>query len=396
METKRIILGITGGIAAYKAATIASKLTQLGMDVRTIMTKAATQFITPLTLQTLTRNPVAIDTFDERDPSHVTHIDLADHADLVVIAPATANVIGKLANGIADDMLTTTLLATEAPIALAPAMNVHMYQNKMVQENMDRLTAAGMKFIEPGVGQLACGYVGKGRMAEPEEIIDWVQAFFRQQQQLKGKTVLITAGPTIEAVDPVRYFSNHSSGKMGYALATAALAAGANVILVSGPVHLCPPAGAQLIQVTQAQEMLDAVLAHLDQADVIIKAAAVADYRPVEVLTHKRKKQTDNWTVELTKNPDIALEVGKRKRADQVLIGFAAETEKVELYAREKLEKKNMDYIIANNVLQDEAGFSVDTNAVTIYDNQGLVKEFPVMSKQILAEKIIAWLGEKI
>jgi phosphopantothenoylcysteine decarboxylase/phosphopantothenate--cysteine ligase len=396
MEKKRILLGITGGIAAYKSATIASKLTQLGMDVRTIMTKAATEFITPLTLQTLTRNPVAIDTFDERDPSRVMHIDLADHADLVLVAPATANLIGKIANGLADDMLSTTILATEAPIVLAPAMNVHMYQNAIVQENRKKLAAHGVQYIEPGEGQLACGYVGKGRLAEPEDIVAWVQSFFEQKQLLAGKTVLITAGPTVEAIDPVRYLSNHSSGKMGYALASAALSAGAKVKLISGPVSLTPPSGAEVIRVKSAQEMYDAVLSHIDHVDIVIKAAAVSDYRPKEVLSQKRKKHSDNWEIELIKNPDIAYEVGKRKRADQLLIGFAAETENIERYAREKLEKKKMDYIIANNVLQEGAGFSIDTNAVSVYGKDGLISTYPVMPKQTLAEQLIKWVGEQL
>jgi phosphopantothenoylcysteine decarboxylase/phosphopantothenate--cysteine ligase len=396
MEKKRILLGITGGIAAYKSATIASKLTQLGMDVRTIMTKAATEFITPLTLQTLTHNPVAIDTFDERDPSRVMHIDLADHADLVLVAPATANIIGKMANGLADDMLSTTILATEAPIVLAPAMNVHMYQNAMVQENMKKLASQGVQYIEPGEGQLACGYVGKGRLAEPEDIVAWVQSFFAQKHLLSGKTVLITAGPTVEAIDPVRYLSNHSSGKMGYALASAALSAGAKVILVSGPVSLTPPNEAEVIQVKSAQEMYDAVLSHIDNADIVIKAAAVSDYRPKEVLSQKRKKHSDNWEIELIKNPDIAYEVGKRKRADQLLIGFAAETENIERYAREKLEKKNMDFIVANNVLQEGAGFSIDTNAVSVYGKDGLISTYPVMPKRTLAEQLIKWVGEQL
>ncbi|MXQ53327.1 bifunctional phosphopantothenoylcysteine decarboxylase/phosphopantothenate--cysteine ligase CoaBC [Shimazuella alba] len=396
MEKKRILLGITGGIAAYKSATIASKLTQLGMDVRTIMTKAATEFITPLTLQTLTRNPVAIDTFDERDPSRVMHIDLADHADLVLVAPATANIIGKMANGLADDMLSTAILATEAPIVLAPAMNVHMYQNAIVQENMKKLASQGVQYIEPGEGQLACGYVGKGRLAEPEDIVTWVQSFFAHKHLLSGKTVLITAGPTIEAIDPVRYLSNHSSGKMGYALASAALSAGAKVILVSGPVSLTPPNGAEIIQVKSAQEMYDAVLSHIDNVDIVMKAAAVSDYRPKEVLSQKRKKHSDNWEIELIKNPDIAYEVGKRKRAGQLLIGFAAETENIERYAREKLEKKNMDFIVANNVLQEGAGFSIDTNAVSVYGKDGLISAYPVMPKRTLAEKLIKWVGEQL
>lgn len=396
METKRILLGITGGIAAYKAASIASKLTQLGMDVRTIMTKSATEFITPLTLQTLTRNPVATDIFDERDPSRVMHIDLADHADLVLVAPATANLIGKLANGLADDMLSTTILATEAPIVLAPAMNVHMYQNKIVQANMKKLASYGVSYIEPGEGQLACGYVGKGRLAEPEEIVTWVQDFFAKRSLLKGKTVLITAGPTVEAIDPVRYLSNHSSGKMGYALAEAALNVGAKVILVSGPVSLPAPSGAEVLSVMSTQEMHDTVLVNLDRADIVIKAAAVSDYRPTEILPQKRKKHTDNWEIELIKNPDIAYEVGKRKRQDQLLIGFAAETENIERYAREKLEKKNMDFIIANNVLEEGAGFSVDTNAVMVYGKQGHIHAYPVMPKRQLAEKLIQWIGEQL
>jgi phosphopantothenoylcysteine decarboxylase / phosphopantothenate---cysteine ligase len=394
MERKRILLGITGGIAAYKAATIASKLTQLGMDVRTIMTKSATEFIAPLTLQTLTRNPVATDIFDERDPSRVMHIDLADHADLVLVAPATANLIGKLANGLADDMLSTTLLATEAPIVLAPAMNVHMYQNEIVQANMQKLSSYGVTYIEPGEGQLACGYVGKGRLAEPEEIVAWVQSFFVRKRLLEGKTVLITAGPTLEAIDPVRYLSNHSSGKMGYALAAAAHKAGAKVILVSGPVSLTPPEDIEVISVMGAQEMHEAVLANLERADMVIKAAAVSDYRPKEILSQKRKKHSDSWQIDLIKNPDIAYEVGKRKRKGQLLIGFAAETENLERYAREKLEKKNMDFIIANNVLQEGAGFSIDTNAVMVYGKQGLIQSYPVMPKRQLAEKLISWIGE--
>jgi phosphopantothenoylcysteine decarboxylase/phosphopantothenate--cysteine ligase len=395
MEKHRIVLGITGGIAAYKAATIASRLTQLGMDVRTIMTEGATQFITPLTLQTLTRNPVAINTFDERDPERVMHIDLADHADLVLVAPATANLIGKYANGIADDMLTTTLLATEAPVVLAPAMNVHMYDHPAVQENIAMLTSRGVQWIEPNEGQLACGYVGKGRLAEPEEIVEWVKAFFQRKRVLQGKTVLITAGPTMEAIDPVRYLSNHSSGKMGYALAAAARNAGANVILVTGPVALQAPSGVEVISVQSATQMYDAVLHELPHADIIIKAAAVADYRPKEVLLQKHKKHNNSWQLELIKNPDIAAAVGQRKRPDQLLIGFAAETEQVETYAQDKLERKQMDFIIANDVSQEGVGFSVDTNAVSIYGKQGLIKRYPVMAKTALAEQLIAWIGEQ-
>lgn len=396
MKGKRILLGITGGIAAYKAATLASQLYQRGVDIRVIMTKSATQFITPLTLQTLSHHQVYIDTFDERDPEVVSHIDLADHADLVVIAPTTANLIGKVAHGLGDDMLSTTLLATQAPIVMAPAMNVHMYENPIVQKNMHILRGLGVHLIEPGSGQLACGYVGQGRMVEPEEILTWIEKFFETRDQgiLAGKKVVITAGPTVEPLDPVRYFSNYSSGKMGYALAEAAKHAGAEVTLISGPVSLTPPNDVRLISVKRAEDMMAAVFKELSDADIIIKSAAVADYRPKVVYEEKLKKTRDQFVVELEKNPDIAAEVGKQKRAGQILVGFAAETENVEVYAKEKLKRKNMDLIVANDVTQPGAGFGTDTNIVTIYDRFGQTKSLPQLSKREVAHYIIQTIGE--
>lgn len=396
MRGKRVVLGITGGIAAFKAASVASQLTQRGADVRVIMTESAAKFITPLTLQTLTRQSVAVDTFDERDPAVVSHIDLADHADLFVIAPATANIIAKLALGLADDMLSTTLLATRAPIVIAPAMNVHMYENPVVEKNMETLKKRGVHFIEPGEGQLACGYVGRGRMAEPEEIVAWVEAFFSGRGVLKGKKVLITAGPTVEPLDPVRFFSNYSSGKMGYALAAAAREEGAEVTLVSGPVSLAAPAGVKRIDVKSAEEMKETVLGHLPDMDVIIKAAAVADYRPKRVFAQKMKKTADELTIVLEKTEDIASEIGKRKRPDQLLVGFAAETEEIEMHALSKLERKRMDLIVANDVSRPGAGFGSDTNIVSIYDRGGLVLSLPQMNKIEVARQIIALIGERL
>ena len=396
MRGKRIVVGVTGGIAAFKAAALVSQLAQRGAEVRVMMTQAATQFITPLTFQTLSRNDVAVDTFEEKHPDRITHIDLADHTDLFVIAPATANIIAKLAYGLGDDLLTTTILATEAPVSLAPAMNVHMYQNPIVQENIKRLQSLGFYLIEPGAGQLACGYVGKGRMAEPEEIIDWIEDFFQRKQVLQGKKLLVTAGPTIEPLDPVRYFSNYSSGKMGYALAEAAVNAGAEVILISGPVALSAPDRVHRIEVKSAEEMREAVMERLPEMDIIIKAAAVADYRPKRVYDQKIKKQRDTLTIELEKNPDIAMEIGKRKRSNQFFVGFAAETENVEQYAQEKRKKKGMDLIIANQVSLPGIGFGSDQNEVSIYDATGEVLHLPKMDKQDVAERIISLIGERI
>ncbi|MCP1132844.1 bifunctional phosphopantothenoylcysteine decarboxylase/phosphopantothenate--cysteine ligase CoaBC [Paenibacillus polysaccharolyticus] len=413
LNGKKIVLGVTGGIAAYKAATLCSKLVQKGADVHVIMTASATQFITELTLQTLTRNAVYTDTFDEREPAVVSHINLADMADLVLVAPATANVIAKMAHGMADDMLTTTLLATTAPVMIAPAMNVHMYDHPAVQHNMNLLAERGTLMIEPGEGLLACGYVGKGRLEEPETIVDVVERFFAQRGAeeeiqeslqsrmlvqdalLNGKKVVVTAGGTIERIDPVRYITNDSSGKMGFAIAAAARDLGAGVKLVMGNTQAQPPENVEIIPVQSAEDMYEAVSREWDGADIVIKAAAVADYRPKEVYMEKIKKKGDTLSLELVKNIDILETLGKRK-THQYLIGFAAETQSLEMYAREKLERKNCDLIVANDVTRSGAGFGIDTNAVHIYDRDGLVEELELMSKEEVAHRLLRIAAERI
>lgn len=388
---KKILLCVTGGIAVYKAAALTSKLTQAGASVKVIMSDSARQFVTPLTFQALSRHDVYTDTFDEKDSAVIAHIDLADWPDLILLAPATANVIGKLANGIADDMITTTLLATEAPVWVAPAMNVHMYAHPAVQKNMDTLRSFGYQFIEPGEGYLACGYVGKGRLEEPETIVQHLQRFFDEKDQplpLRGKKCLITAGPTREAIDPVRFLTNHSSGKMGYALAEEAIKLGAEVTLISGPVHLTPPAKAHVVQVESAAEMYDAVWPFYNDADIVIGTAAVADYKPKVYYTHKMKKQPGDNVIELERTKDILQELGMKK-THQLIIGFAAETNAVEEYARGKLEKKNADMIVANNVTTAGAGFGTDTNIVTMFKRDGSAINLPMLTKTETAKRIL-------
>ncbi|MFJ7508035.1 bifunctional phosphopantothenoylcysteine decarboxylase/phosphopantothenate--cysteine ligase CoaBC [Peribacillus simplex] len=390
---KKVLLCVTGGIAVYKAAALTSKLTQEGAHVKVIMSESARKFVTPLTFQALSRNDVYTDTFDEKDSSVIAHIDLADWADIILLAPATANVIGKVANGIADDMITTTLLATEAPVWVAPAMNVHMYAHPAVQKNMETLRSFGYQFIEPGEGYLACGYVGKGRLEEPETIVEHLNRYFgerkTEQQPLKGKKYLITAGPTREAIDPVRYVTNHSSGKMGYALAEQAIEMGAEVTLITGPVNLTPPSKARVIPVESAADMYDAVFDQFDSSDVVIMTAAVADYKPKIYHAQKMKKQPGENVIEFERTKDILKELGENK-THQILVGFAAETNNVEEYARGKLVKKNADMIVANNVTVAGAGFGTDTNIVTIYDKDGSATELPKMSKADIAKSILA------
>lgn len=390
---KKVLLCVTGGIAVYKAAALTSKLTQEGALVKVIMSESARKFVTPLTFQALSRNDVYTDTFDEKDSSVIAHIDLADWADIILLAPATANVIGKVANGIADDMITTTLLATEAPVWVAPAMNVHMYAHPAVQKNMETLRSFGYQFIEPGEGYLACGYVGKGRLEEPETIVEHLNRYFDErklhQQPLKGKKYLITAGPTREAIDPVRYVTNHSSGKMGYALAEKAIEMGAEVTLITGPVNLTPPSKAKVIPVVSAADMYDAVFDQFDSSDVVIMTAAVADYKPKIYHAQKMKKQPGENVIEFERTKDILMELGENK-THQFLVGFAAETNNVEEYARGKLAKKNADMIVANNVTAPGAGFGTDTNIVTIYDKDGRATELPKMSKADIAKGILA------
>ncbi|MFM9278412.1 bifunctional phosphopantothenoylcysteine decarboxylase/phosphopantothenate--cysteine ligase CoaBC [Paenibacillus jiagnxiensis] len=394
LDGKKILLGVTGGIAAYKAAALTSKLTQKGADVHVIMTASAQKFITDLTLQTLSRNPVYTDTFDERQPEVVSHIHLADSADLVLIAPATANMIAKIAHGLADDMLSTTLLATTAPIMVAPAMNVHMYDHPAVIDNMRTLVSRGVMMIEPGNGQLACGYVGKGRLEEPETIVEIVERYFTEKdkpalpQLLQGRKVIVTAGGTVERLDPVRYITNDSSGKMGFAIARAARQMGADVRIIAGNTTVAPPEGMAVERVGSAQDMYEAVTRHWEDCSMLVMAAAVADYRPKEEAPTKLKKQGDTLQLELVKTVDILESLGQHK-TQQFLVGFAAETEQLDSYAREKLARKNCDLLVANDVTVEGAGFGTDTNAVHIYDRNGLVEQLPVMSKNEVARRLL-------
>lgn len=391
---RNILVCVSGGIAVYKAVALVSKLSQAGFNVKVIMTESARQFVQPLSFQAMSRNDVFTDTFDEKDSSVIAHIDLADWADLVLVAPATANLIGKAANGIADDMVTTVLLATTAPVWMAPAMNVHMYEHPAVLRNIDRLHADGIRFIEPSEGFLACGYVGKGRLEEPEKVTELVTRHFSRPQPLKGKKVVVTAGPTRERIDPVRFLTNFSSGKMGYAMAEAAVRLGADTVLISGPVSLSAPTGVQLVPVESAEDMLVAVLAEFDDADLVIKTAAVADYRPKAPHGQKMKKQESDQTLELERTKDILKELGTRK-THQLLIGFAAETNDVETYAKGKLEKKNADYIIANDVTETDAGFNTDSNRVTLYGKNSFERVFPLLPKKELAERLLTAIFEK-
>lgn len=389
LNQKNVLLGVSGGIAVYKACALTSKLTQAGANVRVMMTENATKFVAPLTFQALSRNPVYIDTFDEKDPKKIAHIDVADWADIVIIAPATANIIGKLASGTADDMLSTTLLATRAAVYIAPAMNVHMYGHPAVIRNMQQLNDWGYYFIEPGAGYLACGYVGKGRLEEPESIIKVVDNHQSEDKLLSGKKVLISAGPTQEKIDPVRYFTNHSSGKMGFALAEAAAHFGAAVTLVAGPSALeTVDPGIHRVDVTTAGDMYEAMHQHFPENNIVIKAAAVADYKPKVSFDEKMKKQDGEWGVAMERTKDILQSLGEIKE-DQFLVGFAAETSTPNDYGIEKLEKKHLDAIIVNDVSTEGAGFAGDTNIVT-YINQSRQQEaLPKATKREIAESIL-------
>lgn len=385
---KTIVFGVTGGIAAYKAVEVASRLKKLGATVNVVMTRGAINFVTPLTFREISGNPVVTDMWEEPRQWNVEHIALATRADMFLIAPATANVIGKLAAGIADDTLTTAVMATRAPVVLAPAMNSNMYLNQVVQDNIARLSRLGYHFLPPDKGMLACGVEGPGRLPEPAAIVDKVVGLLGRTAVLAGRKVLVTAGPTREPLDPVRYISNHSSGKMGYALAAAAAARGAEVVLVSGPTAQQPPAGARVVNVETTAEMLEAVLGEYADADIVIKAAAVADYRPREAAAHKIKKKDDLLTIELEKNPDILAELGRRK-AGQVLVGFAAETQELVAHARDKLERKNLDMIVANDVTVAGAGFGCDTNIVKLLFRDGRLEELGQMPKTDLSVVIL-------
>ncbi|MDO6847351.1 bifunctional phosphopantothenoylcysteine decarboxylase/phosphopantothenate--cysteine ligase CoaBC [Priestia megaterium] len=399
MKGKRILLCVSGGIAVYKAAALTSKLVQAGAEVKVMMTASACEFVTPLTFQALSRNPVYTDTFDEKDPSVIAHIDLADWPDLILVAPATANMIGKIANGLADDMISTTLLAATAPVWIAPAMNVHMYDHPAVKKNMSTLSSFGYSFVEPGEGYLACGYVGKGRLEEPETIVSLIGSYFSQashtQKILEGVNVLVTAGPTVERIDPVRFFTNRSTGKMGYALAEQAAKLGASVTLVTGPTNLEYPKGVQVVQIESAQQMLEAVMQRYHEADVVIKSAAVADYRPKHVFDQKMKKQPGAAVLELERTTDILRTLGEQKE-HQLLVGFAAETEQVDEYAQKKLSSKNLDMIVANNVTTEGAGFGTDTNIVTLYKRSGESRKLPILSKHDVATEVLKEVKEML
>jgi len=387
LKGKTVVLGVSGGIAVYKAAEITSRFVKLGADVKVIMTKHAQEFVAPLTFQGISNNPVVTDMFAPPTRWDVEHIALAKAADIFIIAPATANVIGKMNAGIADDMLTTTVMATKAPVLLAPAMNVGMYENPITQRNIQSLKSLGYHFIEPGEGFLACGDVGKGRLEDPIKIVERAVEILTATDELKGKKVLVTAGPTREAVDPVRYLTNHSSGKMGYAVAKAAKLRGADVVLVSGTKDLEPPSGVEVIQIDSADEMFEAVMKHVD-ADVIVKSAAVADYRPANPSDIKIKKMPGDMALPLTRNKDILFEIGQVKDK-QFLVGFAAETNDVIDNAKKKMEKKNLDLIVANDITATGAGFNSNTNVVTIIHKNGEEKALDMMTKDEVASEIL-------
>ena len=383
LNGKKIILGITGGIAAYKAIELARLFIKSGASVWPVMTKASANFITPLTLQTVAGNPVARDMFDLTQESRISHIELAEKADIVVVAPATANIIGKVASGIADDLLTTIIMATRAPLLFAPAMNSNMYENKIVQANIERLKKNGCSFIGPEEGELACGYEGRGRLAPVEDIVDAAEECLAPKD-LKGEKVLVTAGPTREAIDPVRFISNPSSGRMGYAIARAAKRRGAEVVLVSGPSHLNPPRGVTFIKTTTAEEIAEATMRHYPQSTVVIMAAAVSDYRPRISHRKKVKKEEARINIELERTQDILKELGSRKRG-QFLVGFALETENMLANAKKKLKEKRLDMIVAN----DPGGFDGEITQVTIIESEDTVEHLPPFPKNEVAERIL-------
>jgi len=387
LKGRKIILGVTGGIAAYKAAELVRELVRAGAEVFVVMTRGAQAFITPLTFQTLSGNKVTTELFSLVEESEIGHISLADRADLLVIAPATANIIGKIAGGIADDMLTTIVMATKAPVLLAPAMNVHMWENPICQENIQKLRGRGFHFIDPEAGELACGYEGKGRLAEIPAIVEEIRSILAPKD-FSEETLLVTAGPTEEPIDPVRFLSNRSSGKMGFALARAARLRGARVILVSGPAPLSAPPGVNFIPVRTAAEMREAVLGNLPAVSMLVMAAAVSDYRPKGISSEKIKKSQADLTLPLELNPDILREAGLRKEK-RLLIGFAAETGSLVANARKKLAEKNLDLIVANDVSLPGAGFAVDTNIVKLIDRSGKIEELPLMSKEDLADLVL-------
>lgn len=394
---KCIVLGVTGGIAAYKACELVSRFVKLGIEVHCILTKNATEFVSPLTFESLSNHPAVVSMWARAQTWEIEHISLAQRADLFLIAPCTANVIGKLANGIADDMLTTTAMATRAPLLICPAMNTGMWENMAVRRNCEVLRGRGAHFVDPAVGRLACGDVGAGKLADVEEIVRMAVGLLTPRDDLRGKRVVVTAGPTREMLDPVRYLTNFSSGKMGYAIARAARERGAEVTLVSGAAALDVPPGVECVRVQSTRDLLDALLERAPGCDALIQAAAPADYRPVRVAEQKIKKRAGEALVlELEETPDVAATVGRGKRENQVFVAFAAETQSLEANARDKLVRKNADFIVANDVTAPGAGFEVDTNIVTIYDTAGGVEPLGLMTKREVADRILDRVADKL
>lgn len=388
LNGKTVVLGVTGSIAAYKMANVASALVKEGVDVHVVMTKNATNFINPITFETLTNNKCLVDTFDRNFQFHVAHVSLSQKADVFMIAPASANIIGKLANGIADDMLSTMALAASCKIIVAPAMNTHMYENKIVQDNLDKLKKFGFEVIEPAAGRLACGDVGAGKLPGENILLDYIRREIEFPKDMAGLKVLVTAGPTVEKIDPVRYITNHSSGKMGYAVAEIASKRGADVTLISGPVHIEPPAFVKTVNIQSADDMYNAVMDNLSDCDILVKAAAVADYTVPNASDEKIKKKDDDLSFALSKTKDILKAVGERKTDRQIICGFSMETSNLIENSKKKLVSKNCDMIIANNLKDDGAGFGVDTNKVTIITENN-ADSLDVMTKKETAEKIL-------
>ena len=384
---KNVVLGVSGGIAVYKALEITSLLIKKDINVNVIMTENATKFVTPLSFQSLSQNTVACDTFQEPKVWEIQHISLAEKADVMLVAPATANIIGKVANGIADDMLSTTIMATKAKVIFAPAMNVNMYENPILQDNIRKLKSFGYEFIEPAEGRLACGSVGKGKLEKPEIIADRVLMELNDKKDLKNKKVIVTAGPTIAPIDPVRYITNRSSGKMGYAIAKEARNRGAEVTLISGPTSLEAPEGINIVRIATNEEMRKAVLDRFDSADIVVKAAAVADYKPKNYSTQKIKKAQNDFALELTRDNDILKELGSLKNK-QTLVGFAAESQNLKENALSKLEKKNLDYVVANDITSSDTGFASEDNKVIILSKDKEEINLDKMSKEKIAENL--------
>ncbi len=395
LKGKTVVLGVTGSVAAYKMANVASMLVKRGCEVHVIMTENATNFINPIAFESLTNTKCLVETFDRDFQFHVAHVSLTDKADVMLIAPASANIIGKIAGGIADDMLSTTVMACKKPVIIAPAMNTKMYENPILQDNLDKLRRFGYEIIEPATGHLACGTSGAGKMPSEEVLVAHIERQIAMEKDLKGKKVLVTAGPTVEAIDPVRFISNHSSGKMGYAIAKAAMLRGADVTLVTGKTSLKPPMFVDTISVTSASDMYEAVVERKDEQDIIIKAAAVADYTPVSVSNEKVKKKDGDMSIPLKRTKDILAVLGAGRKEGQFLCGFSMETQNMLENSRAKLQKKHIDMIVANNLKEDGAGFKTDTNVVTfITENEE--QQLPKMTKDEVADELLNFILSKL